>query len=140
MEELIAIKESLLRGDTASALLLVEELEEMSRDDKINNIRSYAKVLLHHLIKQQTERRSTKSCEVSIRNSVREIQEKNKRHKSGGYYLSAAELGEILATAYPSAVDTASLEVAEGRYEPEELEEKVDKAAILEHALKLLSN
>ncbi len=140
MEELLTLKELLLKGETAAALLVVEELEEMSRDDKINNIRSYAKVLLHHLIKQQAEKRSTKSWEVSIRNSVREIHEKNKRHKSGGVYLSESELLDILEAAYPSAVDTASLEVAEGRYEPEEIEKLIDKTEIIKLAGRLIQD
>lgn len=46
MEELLELKNLLLNGDISGALVIVEELEEMSRDDKINNIRSYAKILL----------------------------------------------------------------------------------------------
>ncbi|MEQ8752249.1 MAG: hypothetical protein RID09_01870 [Coleofasciculus sp. G1-WW12-02] len=41
MEELLELKRLLLKGDTKGALAIVEELEEMSRDDKINNISSY---------------------------------------------------------------------------------------------------
>ena len=48
MEELLNLKERLLCGDISGALVIVEELEEMSRDDKINNIRSYAIILLLH--------------------------------------------------------------------------------------------
>lgn len=53
MEELFALKDLLLKGDISGALAIVEELEEMSRDDKINHIRSYGVILLLHLIKQQ---------------------------------------------------------------------------------------
>jgi hypothetical protein len=111
MEELFTLKELLLKGDIKGSLALVEELEEMSRDDKINNIRSYAVILLLHLIKQQAEKRTTRSWEVSIRNSVREIQRKNKRRKAGGYYLTTEELVETLEEAYLNALDEASLEV-----------------------------
>ncbi len=96
MEELLTLKERLLCGDISGALVIVEELEEMSRDDKINNIRSYAIILLLHLIKQQAENRTTRSWDVSIRNTVREIQEKNKRRKAGGYYLPSEDLLDIL--------------------------------------------
>ncbi|WP_322742569.1 DUF29 family protein [Gloeocapsopsis crepidinum] len=99
----------------------MEELEEMSRDDKINNIRSYVKALLHYLIKQQAENHSTKSWEVLIRNSVRDIKEKNKCRKSGGYYLNKDELYSILCDALDSAIDAASLEVDEGRSKPKKL-------------------
>ena len=110
----------------------------MSRDDKINNIRSYAVILLLHLIKQQAEKRTTRSWEVSIRNSVREIQRKNKRRKAGDYYLTTEELVETLEEAYLNALDEASLEVEEGRYEPEELEKLINKEEILNRALALI--
>lgn len=76
MEELFTLKALLLKGDIRGAIAIVEELEEMSRDDKINAIASYAVILLLHLIKQQAENRTTRSWEVSIRNSVRMIQKR----------------------------------------------------------------
>ena len=138
MEELLTLKELLLKGDITGAITLVEELEEMSRDDKINNIISYGVILLLHLIKQQAENRATRSWDVSIRNSVRQIQNKNKRRKAGGSYLTPEELRLALEEAYPQAINQASLEVEEGRYEPEELEQRVNQEAILNHALALL--
>ncbi|MEB3182697.1 MAG: DUF29 family protein [Nostocaceae cyanobacterium] len=139
MEELLELKDLLLKGDVTGALAIVEELEEMSRDDKINNIGSYAVILLIHLIKQQAENRSTKSWEVSIRNASREIQRKNKRRKAGGFYLTPEELRMALEEAYPNAIDRASLEVAEGRYEPEELENIINQEEILNRAISLIS-
>jgi len=53
MEELLALKDLLLKGDLPGSLAIVEELEEMSKKDIINNIRSFAVILLLHLIKQQ---------------------------------------------------------------------------------------
>ena len=138
MEELLMLKDLLLRGDVPAALAVVEELEEMSRDDKISTISSYAIILLLHLIKQQVENRSTASWEVSIRNSIRAIQKKNKRRKAGGYYLTPEELRIALEEAYPDAIDRASLEVEEGRYLPDELEQLVNKEEILNRALALI--
>ncbi|MEH2294066.1 DUF29 family protein [Nostoc sp.] len=138
MEELLTLKGLLVKGDVQGALLIVEELEEMSRNDIIKTIRSYAVILLLHLIKQQAENRTTRSWEVSIRNSVREIQRENKRRKAGGYYLTPEELLEILAEAYLNAIDEASLEVEEGRYEPEELEKVVNQEEINNRALGLI--
>jgi len=139
MEELLELKKLLLQGDVRGSLALVEDLEEMGRKGIIKAIRSYAVILLLHLIKQQAEKRTTRSWEVSIRNSVREIQRENQRHQAGGYYLASEELKDVLREAYLNAIDAASLEVAEGRYELEELEKLVNKAAILNRALTLIS-
>ncbi|MFS0518280.1 DUF29 family protein [Nostoc sp. UIC 10607] len=138
MEELFTLKDLLVKGDVQGALIIVEELEEMSRNDIIKTIRSYAVILLLHLIKQQAENRTTRSWEVSIRNSVREIQRENKRRKAGGYYLTPEELLEILAEAYLNAIDEASLEIEEGRYEAQELEKLVNQEEIINRALTLI--
>jgi hypothetical protein len=138
MEELLELKENLLRGDIAGALAIVEELEEMSRDDKISNIRSHAKILLLHLIKQQAENRTTRSWDVSIRNATLEIQSKNKRRKSGGGYLTPQELRLTLEEAFETALNAASLEVYEGIYTPDTLAQKIDRNPIIDQALALL--
>ena len=138
MEELLELKALLLKGDIKGSLAIVEELEDMSQNSIINTIRSYAVILLLHLIKQQAENRTTRSWDVSIRNSVREIKRKNKRRKAGGYYLNDDELRESLEEAYLNALDEASLEVAEGRYEPEEIEAKINKEQIINDAFLLI--
>ena len=138
MEELLMLKDLLLKGDVPAALAIVEELEEMSRDDKISTVGSYAIILLIHMIKQQVENRSTASWEVSIRNSIRAIQKKNNRRKAGGYYLTLEELRIALEEAYPDAIDRASLEVEEGRYLPEELEQLVNREDLLDRAMMIL--
>ncbi|WP_413160265.1 DUF29 family protein [Capilliphycus salinus ALCB114379] len=140
MEEIIELKELLLKGDIKGSLTLIDELEEMGRKAILKTIRSYAVILLLHLIKQQAENRTTRSWDVSIRNSVREIQRENKRRKAGGYYLNQEELLETLEEAYLNAIDQASLEVQEGRYEPQELEEIVNREELLNQAMKLINN
>jgi hypothetical protein len=139
MEEILELKELLLKGDIQGSLAIVKELEEMSRDDIINNIRSHAIILLIHLIKQQAENRTTRSWDVSIRNSVREIKRKNKRRKAGGYYLKPEEIIETLEEAYLNAIDQASLEVEEGRYDFKELEQRVNQSEIINQAMVLIS-
>ena len=138
MEELLELKALLLKGDIKGSLAIVEDLEDMSKNGIISAIRSYAVILLLHLIKQQAENRTTRSWDVSIRNSVREIQRKNKRRKARGYYLNDDELRETLEEAYLNALDEASLEVAEGRYEPEEIEAKINKDQIIHSAFLLI--
>lgn len=138
MEELFALKELLLRGDIPGSLAIVEELEEMSRKDIVNNIRSFAIVLLLHLIKQQAENRTSRSWNVSIRNAVLEIRGFNKRPKSKGFYLDDEDLRWAIEEAYAQAINKASLEVEEGRYEPRELEAIVNRAEIIDRAMALV--
>jgi hypothetical protein len=49
MEEILELKQLLLKGDFSGSLAIVEELEEMGRKDIIKTIRSYAIILLLHL-------------------------------------------------------------------------------------------
>jgi len=139
MEELLTLKSLLLKGDIPGSLAIVEELEEMSKKDIIKTIRSYAVILLLHLIKQQAENRTTRSWDISIRNSVLEIQEENKRPRGAGFYLPLEELRIVLETAYRQAINKASLEVEEGRYEPRELSQLVNHKAIINQAMALIS-
>lgn len=45
---------------------------------------------------------------------------------------------EVLAQAYLNAIDSAALEVEEGRYSVEELDDRIDKTAILDRAFTLI--
>ena len=139
MEELLALKDLLLTGKISEALLLVDEMTEMSKDDKLNKIFSFSIIVLLHLIKQHAEKRSTRSWETSIANATRQIQRTNKRRKAGGTYLTTAEIKETLEDAYSSALRQAALEVFEGKYEVGELAEIVDKKAIIDQAMALIS-
>ena len=138
MEELLTLKEMLICGDLPAAMVLVEEMTEMSKDDKINKIFSYSIILLVHLIKQKVENRSTRSWELSIYNSITQIQRANQRRKAKGTYLSKLELSETLTDAFGIAIASASMEAFEGRYEADELGAMCDREAILAAALKLI--
>ena len=140
MEELLELKALLLKGDIKGSLAIVEDLEDMSKNAIISTIRSYAVILLLHLIKQQAENRTPRSWDVSIRNSVREIQRQNKRRKAAGYYLSDQELTDTLNDAYLNALDAASLEVESGRYQSEQLEAIIDKNKLISDAFLLIKN
>ena len=139
MEELMELRSLVQQGDLQSALTLIDELEEMSKDDKINKIYSYAIILLVHLIKQAAEKRSTSSLEVSIRNSLISIQRTNKRRKAVGNYLSDREINEILADAYDRALDNARLEAFGGAYDAIAISKMVNQTEILELAMQLLT-
>ncbi|MEH2290906.1 hypothetical protein [Nostoc sp.] len=138
MEELLELRQLLKQGKIHEALLLVDELEEISLGDKINKIDSYSVILLIHLIKQKAEKRSTRSWDVLRENTVREINKINKRRKSGGFYLNQAELIDILEQGYQVALKRAALEAFEGRYEAQELAAMVEQQETLAEALKLI--
>ena len=138
MEELWEIRQALESGDLQTALALVDEMEEMSRDDKVQKIASYMRVLLVHRIKQAVEGRSTKSWEVSIRHALRQIVTVNKRRQAGSWYLSDENLSALLAETYESALDWASLEVHEGVHGADELARLHDQEALLAGALGMI--
>ena len=130
MEELYELRKYIETGKYQEALLLVDEMEDMSRDDKINRISSFMEVLLVHLIKQAAEKKTTRSWEVSIRHALRQMVKINKRRKAGGWYLTTQELRTALEETYESALDSASLETLAGQYTAEELDSLVDRTAI----------
>jgi hypothetical protein len=138
MEELLTLKELLYQGKIPEALELVEELEEMSKSDKLNKIFSYGIILLLHLIKKSAENRTTKSWETSIFNCVTQIQRTNKRHKTKGTYLTEEELEETLQDSYKSALRNAALEAFEGSYYAEELASMVNPEDIIRTAMDLI--
>jgi hypothetical protein len=79
MEELYALRRYIETGDTTAALALLDELDEMSKDDKIQKIVSFMRMLLVHMIKQAVEHRTTKSWEASIRHALKQIVAVNTR-------------------------------------------------------------
>ena len=138
MEELFELKDLLLAGNIDDALLMVEELTEMSKDDKLNKIFSFGKILLLHLIKQAAEKRTTRSWDLSIANAVKEIQRTNKRRKTKGNYLTREELEETLEDGYELGLKAAAKEAFEGKYEAEEIAEMVNQNVIISQAMDLI--
>ena len=138
MEELLELKQLLIGGDILGALLLVEEMTEMSKDDKLNRIASYAKILLLHLIKQAAEGHTTRSWDISIDNAVYEIQKTNRRRKAGGNYLSDPEIRETLEDVYRLALAGAAVEAFGGCYQAKELAAMIDRPSIINRAMELI--
>ena len=125
-------------GRLPEAMHLLDELDEMAKDDKINKIASHLKILLLHLIKQAAEQRSTSSWEVSIANAIDDIQASNKRRKAGGFYLTDDELREAIAEAYRPALRLASLEAFKVKLSPKELGQLVNETAVQDQAFALV--
>jgi hypothetical protein len=135
MEELEELRQAIEAGDYDQALTILDELDAMSRDDRITKVMSYMRVLLVHLIKQAAEQRSTRSWEDSIAEALDRIVMVNKRRKAGGYYLDETTLADALAETYPSALRRAAREAFEGIYTGEQLTTMVDREALLKAAL-----
>ena len=138
MEELFELRTHIEKGRYAEALGLLGEMEEMSREDKINKIESFLDVLLIHLIKQQAEKRTTRSWNASVHNALRQIEKTNKRRKSGGYYLSEDELKASAEESYRASLKYASVEAFGGAFHEAELARMVDEAQIKKEALELI--
>lgn len=138
MEELLELRTCIEQQRYQEALLLIGEMEEMSKEDKINKIHSFMVILLLHLLKQQVEKRSTRSWELSILTAVKNIQRINKRRQAGDHYLTPAELQEVIAEEYSLALKAAALEIFEGQYTDEQLSKQVSQAEIEQQALEMI--
>lgn len=136
MLEILEIKKHLLAGEIQSALLIVEELEEMGRQSEIRNLESFLVILLIHLIKIQVEQRLTKSWKSSIINSLLAIEKRNKLGKKA-HYIYAQNWQEYLEDNFTPAVVAASREVF-GGIDYAELKAKCDRPALLDFANNLL--
>lgn len=121
--------------DYQGALAIIDELDEMAKDDKINKIESYLLVLLIHLVKQKAEQRTTKSWNRSIDNSLGGIVRSNKRRSAGGNYMRVDELTTAIEETLSLAIRNASYEALEGIYSPEQLTAMVDEETIRQEAL-----
>jgi len=135
MEELSVLRQYIEQGRYGDALLFIDELEEMSKEDKLNKIFSYALILLIHLIKKHAEQRTTRSWDFSIAHAVLQIKRTNLRRKAGGFYATQEELKEVLEEAFDLALKKAALEVFEGSLDETELAGKLDKTAIIKEAM-----
>ena len=139
MEELVRLRQSIEKQDLITALQIVDDLEEMSVEDKLNKIFSYMVVLLLHLIKEDAEKRLTKSWKLSINNSVKLINRTNKRRKSGGYYAKKEDLLEIIEDAFELAVEGAAIEAFGGAYSEQELLNLINVEQIKNKAISCLN-
>ena len=138
MFELIELRKKIEEQDYPGALKIVDRLEEMSVEDKLNKIESYMVILLMHLIKQKAEQRTTSSWNRSISNSVKGINKTNKCRKSGGYYAKPELIATMLAETFDDAIEEASYEAFEGKLSIEELAVKVNRQEIISKAIALI--
>jgi predicted RND superfamily exporter protein len=138
MDEILELRKSINEGRYADALHIIDELEEMAKDDKLDKIFSYMQILLIHLIKQNAEQRTTRSWDNSIKHSLYKIERVNKRRKYGGDYMNTDELFNNLAEAFVLSLDQAAEEAFEGIYSSKQLLSKIDKNKILAEAMEMI--
>ena len=137
-EELEQLRQYLETGQLDAAFGLLDEMDEMSRDDKIHKIQSYMHVLLIHLIKQAAEHRTTPSWDRTIRNALFWIPRINRRRKAGGWYLPTDDLQEALADVYEHALDSAAAEALGGAHITASLGVLVDRESVLAQAYEMI--
>ncbi len=140
MDELMELRRAITDGRYSDALHIVDELDEMAKDDKTDKVFSYMQILLIHLIKQSAEQRTTRSSDASVKHSIYQINRVNNRRKAGGWYTSDEELLETLDEAFSLALSQAALEAFGGVYSDQELLHKLDKTSILAEAMRLIKH
>ncbi len=138
-QELTDLRNSILQGNYADALAIVDELEGMSRQAILRNIKSYVNILLIHLIKNQVEQRLTNSWVASIRNSIREVKKLNIKDNNKSYYVNLDEWENLIEEeVIEDAIADASVEVMNGKYSQFQLADLIDRTELIENALKFL--
>jgi Domain of unknown function DUF29 len=140
MQELYELREHIIAGRIDVALELIQDLDDMSRKTTIRTIRGFLSRLLMHLIKVDVEKRMTNSWRNSMRDSVLQIADLNLMDNKTGVTVHADAWQEYLENAFISAISAASVEVADGKYTSEELEQLVNKHRILDQAATMLRN
>ncbi len=138
-QELWDLRKSILDGRYDDALVIVDELELMSRKSYIRNIRSFLIRLMIHLIKNQVEQRLNNSWAASIEGSILEIQDLNLQDNKTSHYVKQDDWEDLLDAAFYAAIKPASAEVFDGLYTPKQLEAMVDKSLIVSIAKKFLN-
>ncbi|WP_027401966.1 DUF29 family protein [Aphanizomenon flos-aquae] len=137
-QELTDLKNSILQGRYTDALAIVDELEGMSKKAILRQIKSFLKVLLIHLIKNQIEQRLTNSWTASIRNSLLEIQDINLKENKKSYYINQDEWDDWLQEEIELAIADASLEVLGGIHNEFALAGMVNRNEVISVAGKFL--
>lgn len=134
MEELMLLRKLVEEHDYAGALTLIDELEEMAMDDKLNKVESYVEVMLIHLIKQHVEKRTIRLSELAISTSLFKIHLVDRRRKTGGHYLNDRQIREAINDAYRIALRIAADEAFEGIHSPDQLAAIIDADQIKQEA------
>jgi hypothetical protein len=137
-QELLDLRLSILAGRYDDALMLVDELEGMSKQAILRNIESFLVRLFMHLIKNQVEQRLTNFWIASISDSIVEIAKLNRKDNKTSYYIAVDAWDPYLEEAIEAAIRPASVEVLDGHLRPQQLSGRLDRAQLLTTAHQLL--
>ena len=140
MEELETLRKLIEEQDYNSALTLIDEMDEMAKDDKITKVESFLAVLLIHLIKQNAEARVTTSWQRSINHALFGIFKANKRRNAGGFYLKSDELKAAIDESFSFSLQEAAEEAFGGAYRAEQLSTMIDAEQIKQEAFDRIIN
>lgn len=140
MKELETLRKLIEEQDYSGALTLIDEMDEMAKDDKITKVESFLAVLLVHLIKQKAESRSTSSWQRSVNHALFGIYKANRRRNAGGFYLKADELRAAIKESYSFSLQEASEEAFGGAYSAAQLSTLVDAEQIEQDAFDRIIN
>ena len=138
-QELIDLRVSILEGRYEDALVIVDELEGMSKQAILRNIESFLVRLMIHLIKNQIEQRLTNSWVASISDSIRQIKKLNLKDNKTSYYINLDEWQSFLEEAIEAAINPASVEVLNGGLKPDKLSNRLDRIQLTLIAQKLIA-
>ncbi|MGI8501892.1 MAG: DUF29 family protein [Hassallia sp.] len=139
-QELVDLKNSILEGRYADALMILDELEGMSKQANLRQIKSFLRIMLIHLIKNQLEQRLTNFWAASIRNALREIKSINIKDNKKSYYINQDEWSTFIKEeVIEDAIADASLEVLNGKYTRSQLSAILDRNQILTTAAGFLA-
>lgn len=138
-QELSDLKTCLLEGRYDEALVIVDELEGMSKQDILRKIESFLVRLLIHLIKNQLEQRLTNSWAASIRGSLVEIKKLNLKDNKTSFYVMEKDWLLMLEEVFEIAIRDASLEVFNGVYTSFQVADMLDIHQVIPVAQSLLN-
>lgn len=138
-QELTDLRNFIIEGRYDDALALVDELEGMSKQAVIRNIKSFLVRLLIHLIKNQVEQRLTNSWIASISDSILRIKDLNLKDNKTSYYVKQDEWEPMLEEAIAAAIRPASAEVLNGRLKPAEVSQRIDRTQLIATAQQLIA-
>ena len=138
-QELCDLKTCIIEGRYDDALLIVDELEGMSKQDILRKIESFLVRLLIHLIKNQLEQRLTNSWAASIRGSLVEIKKLNLKDNKTSFYVMEKDWLLMLEEVFEIAIRDASLEVFNGVYTSFQVADMLDIHQVIPVAQSLLN-
>lgn len=140
MDELETLRRLIEEQDYTNALTLIDEMDEMAKDDKITKVESFITILLVHLIKQKAEDRQTSSWQRSMNHALFGISKLNKRRNAGGFYLKPDELERAIDESFSFSLREAAEEAFGGAYSSEQLATMIDANQIKQNAFDRIVN